>query len=93
MCQTPDGSLVKGESSADTFVKAIVEANPTKVRKLGLVYSGVPLISNTKDDKYNQKSIGEGWYVFTHTDTATKKRILERISTALNLGWQVEIVK
>ena len=40
-----------------------------------------------------QYDVGDGFFVNTHSCTAAKKRQLERIFSALNLDWKVEIVK
>lgn len=91
----PDGSFIQEKKACDTFVKAIQQAGVLKVRELGMSYSRVPLVSNTKDKKYGntQHPVGNGFYVFTNTGTAKKKEQLDRISNALNLGWTVEIIK
>ena len=34
-----------------------------------------------------------GLYVLTHSSTKDKKKILDKINTALKMGWKVEIVK
>lgn len=91
----PDGSFIQEKKASETFVKAIQQAGVLKVRELGMSYSRVPLVSNTKDKKYGntQHPVGNGFYVFTNTGTAKKKEQLDRISNALNLGWTVEIIK
>ena len=55
----------------------------------------VPLVSTTKDKKYGsaQHEVADGLYVITHTSTIDKKKQLDIISKALNLGWRIEIVK
>jgi hypothetical protein len=55
----------------------------------------VPLVSTTKDKKYSsaKHELADGLYVITHTSTIDKKKLLDAISKALNLGWSVEIVK
>ena len=54
----------------------------------------IPLISNTIDSKYGskQKLLGKGWYLMTNTSTLNKKKDIEAISEAYNLGVKVEIV-
>ena len=49
----------------------------------------------TKDKKYGhaQREAAPGLYVLTHSSTKDKKKILDKINTALNMGWQIEIVK
>ena len=37
--------------------------------------------------------VAPGLYVLTHSSTKDKKKILDKINTALKMGWKVEIVK
>jgi hypothetical protein len=67
-------------------------AGTEKVRALGIVQCGVPLVSNTLDNFYNQKEIGKGLYLITHSSTVQKRQQIERISEALKLRLKVEIV-
>ena len=73
---------------------AIVEAGPLRVRQLDLKYCRINIVSTTKDQKYGhaQREIERGLYVLTHSNTKDKKKMLDRISNALHLGWTVEII-
>ena len=53
------------------------------------------MVSTTKDKKYGhaQREAAPGLYVLTHSSTKDKKKILDKINTALKMGWKVEIVK
>lgn len=90
-----DNSIIMEESAASTLVQAIKEADPIKVRGLGIICCKVPLVSTSKDDKYSstQKEVAPGLYVITHSNNEMKKDYLEQISDALNLGWKVELIK
>ena len=90
-----DQSVILESTSAATLVAAIKEANPLKVRELGIVCCKVPLVSTTKDEKYGltQVEVAPGLYVITHSNNKMKKAFLEKISQALHLGWKVEIIK
>ena len=89
-----DGSVMQERDAATTFVAAIVEAGPLRVRQLGLKYCRINIVSTTKDQKYGraQREIERGLYVLTHSNTKDKKKMLDRISNALHLGWTVEII-
>lgn len=89
-----DSTFIQESKACDTFVKAIAEAGPLRVRNLGMTVCKVPLVSTTKDKKYGsaQHEVADGLYVITHTSTIDKKKQLDIISKALNLGWRVEIV-
>lgn len=90
-----DRSVIQENSAAATLVSAITEANPIKVRELGIICCKVPLVSTTKDEKYakTQVEVSPGLYVITHSNNKMKKDYLEQISKALGLGWKVEILK
>ena len=90
-----DGSSIQEKDAASTFTSAIVRAGLVRVRGLGLKYCGVNIVSTTVDSKYGkaQREVAPGLYVLTHSNTKDKKKLLDQISTALKLGWDVEIVK
>lgn len=91
----PDGRVIQEDTAAQTLVEAVRCADPLKVRSLGLVCCRVPLVSTTKDRKYGdtQIDVGNGLYVITHSNNKMKKGFLDKISTALHLGWKVEVIK
>ena len=88
-------SILQEATAANTLVTAIKEADPLKVRELGIICCKVPLVSTTKDEKYASKQVevAPGLFVITHSNNMMKKDYLEHISKALKLGWRVEIVK
>ena len=90
-----DKSVILERTSAATLAAAIKEADPIKVRELGIICCKVPLVSTTKDEKYGtaQIEVAPGLYVITHSNNKMKKDYLEKISKALHLGWKVEIIK
>lgn len=90
-----DHTVIQEYSAAATLVAAIAEANPIKVRELGLICCKVPLVSTTKDEKYakTQVEVSPGLYVITHSNNKMKKFYLEQISKELGLGWKVELIK
>lgn len=91
----PDGKIIQEDTAAATLVEAIRRADPVKVRSLGIICCKVPLVSTTKDKKYGdtQVEVSPGLYVITHSNNQMKKDFLERISSSLNLGWKIELVK
>ena len=66
-----------------------------KVRNLDVRFCRINIVSTTKDKKYGQAQheVEPGLYVLTHSSTKDKKKMLEKINTALNMGWKIEIVK
>lgn len=88
----PDGKVISEHLALQTLVKCIQIIGFEKVQALGIICSGVPLVSNKKDDFYNQEEIKNGLYIMTHSNTQTKKQQLDEISKRLKLGLNVEIV-
>lgn len=90
-----DGSFIQERNAAMTFISAIVEAGLVRVRELNLKFCRVNIVSTTIDKKYGraQHEAAPGLYVLTHSSTMDKKKMLDRINKALNMGWTVEIVK
>ena len=90
-----DGSFIQEKDAATTFTSAIIRAGLIPVRNLELKFCGVNIVSTTIDSKYGkaQREVAQGLYVLTHSSTKDKKKVLDKISAALNLGWDVEIVK
>ena len=88
----PDGKVIENRFAYETLYEVVNLVGTEKVRALGIVQCGVPLVSNTLDNFYNQKEIGKGLYLITHSSTVQKRQQIERISEALNLGLKIEIV-
>ena len=90
----PDGSVIELKSAKATFVDVIKLIGVKRVRQLGLKFCRVPIISNTRDDKYGkaQIDVGDGWLILTHSSTADKKKQLDKIAKELGLNIVVEII-
>jgi hypothetical protein len=88
----PDGKVIENRFAYETLYEVVKLAGTERVRTLGIIQCGVPLVSNTLDNFYNQKEIGKGLYLITHSSTVQKRQQIERISEALKLGLKVEIV-
>ncbi len=90
-----DGHVIQESTASATFVEFVKEIGIERVRALGLKQCKVPLVSNTLDNKYKgaQHSLGNGWYLITHSSTLAKKRTIERIAKAYRIKVQVKIVK
>lgn len=56
--------------------------------------NNVPLVTKRLDDFYEnrQHAVGNGWYVFTGTNTQVKKRQLDTLKEIFHLNMQVAIV-
>lgn len=90
---TPD-EFVQEVKASHTMARAIEIAGPKKVAELAIKHDGDILVTKTKHPKYfgTQQPLSGGYLVNTHSSTETKKKQLEKISDALQLGWKVEII-
>lgn len=89
-----DGSIIQDSRVAYTFAQTIKEIGPKRVMDLDISSDGMNLVTIGGNPLYPsaQKEVGEGYCVNTHSGTAWKKQILERIFESLHLSWKVEIV-
>lgn len=87
----PDGTVIAESKATETLVKTVKKIGVLKVREIvekeGLTFSGVPVISNRRDEKYGraQKDLGNGWLLCTHCSNKSKQDFLKKVSRALNL--------
>lgn len=90
---TPD-EFVQEVKASHTMTRAIEIAGPKKVAELAIKHDGDILVTKTRHPKYfgTQQPLSGGYLVNTHSSTETKKKQLEKISDALQLGWKVEII-
>ena len=82
-----DGSILQEHDAATTFTSAIMEAGLMRVCELDVRFCRINVVSTTKDKKYGhaQREAAPGLY--------DKKKMLDKINKALNMGWRIEIVK
>ncbi|OQC37212.1 MAG: hypothetical protein BWX63_01249 [Bacteroidetes bacterium ADurb.Bin041] len=85
----PDKTVIKNKKVVDTFVETIKKIGPEKVLPLNLYRSGVAIVSEIKDDFYNQHKIGKYW-IMVHTSTKEKIAVLNEINEKLNLKLTIE---
>ena len=90
-----DGSILQEHDAATIFTSAIIETDLMRVRELDVRFCRINVVSTTKDKKYGhaQLEAAPGLYVLTHSSTKDKKKMLDKINKALNMGWKIEIVK
>lgn len=91
----PNGRVIKHHKAKDTFIEVIKEIGVERVRRLGVTFCKVPIISNTRDSKYGraQHPIGGGWLVLTHSSTYDKKKMLDNIARKLHIPLNVEVLE
>lgn len=88
----PTGNTIHSSTAAETFTNTLLEIGLEKIIKLNKFVCKVPLVTKNKDNKYNQSRIG-GYYIMTHSNTASKKQMLEEISKELGIRIRAEILK
>lgn len=89
-----DGTRIQCKSAAETFIRVIETIGAERVRSVGLKFCKVPIVSNTRDEKYGkaQHEASGGWLILTHSSTSAKKQQLDKIAKALGLNMEVEII-
>lgn len=88
-----DGTIIQNSTARDTFVKALETMGIDKVKHLGIMTCGDPLVSDhlSQKPKYAaQQASCKGFYVFTYTSTEKKKELLEKI--AQRLGFRIQAI-
>ena len=94
----PDGVIIAEKKAADTLEKAIKKIGTDRVRQvvelLNLKFCKVPVISNRRDEKYGseQRTLGGGWLLITHSNNKMKKQFLDKVSKQLGVGLVVDII-
>ncbi len=90
----PDGTVIENKKAKITFAETIRKIGLMQVRSLGIKFCGVPIVSNSLDNKYSQAQIPveNGLYIMTHSSTHDKKKQLDKISKELDLGLKIEEV-
>lgn len=90
-----DGTSINCKKAADTLCQAIIEIGVEKVYSLKIPVDGMYLVNIGGNPKYPsaQHDVGNGYFVNVHSNTSAKKRMLEKIFSALNLNWKVDIVE
>lgn len=89
-----DGTEIHRHKAKDTFIDTLLAVGIDRVRSVGVMFCKIPIVSNTRDKKYGkaQYEVDGGWLVLTHSSTAAKKKMLEKIAKALDLDMKIEIV-
>ena len=85
---------IQEKKASQTMAHAIEIVGPQRVADLAIKHDGDILVTKTRHPKYfgTQQPLSDGYLVNTHSSTETKKKQLEKISDALQLGWKVEII-
>ncbi len=93
----PDGTVIAEKTAVETLVEVVKKIGVAEVRKVvedyNLKFCKVPVISNRRDAKYgkNQRDLGGGWLLITHSNNPMKKAFIEKVSNVLHLGIKVSL--
>jgi len=85
----PDKTIIKHSKVVETFVESIRKIGAERVLPLQIYRAGVPIVSETKDEFYNQYQVGKYW-VMVHTSTKEKVAVLNEINEKLGLKLIIE---
>jgi len=85
----PDNTFIKYNKVVETFIETIKKIGPEKIQPLKIYRAGVPIVSDTKDDFYNQQQIGRFW-IMVNTSTRQKVAILKEINNKLKLNLTID---
>ena len=90
----PDGTVIENRFAKDTLRDVVKKIGAERVRNVGLIQCGVPLVSTTLDNVYGnaQIDLDNGLYLITHSSTAQKRQQIEKIAEILSLNLTVEII-
>lgn len=78
-------------TATDVYVEALCEMGLERVAHLNMTLGGQPLVSE-KPSARAYRQCGS-WYVATHSDTAEKHSVLERLQTRLALDMQIRLTE
>lgn len=92
-----DHDCIQEKNAVQSMIRAVNLAGPARVAALRIPTTGEYLVQKNcnKVERYanSQKELSDGWLLQTCSNSAQKKKQLERISDALGLGWRVELVE
>lgn len=91
-----DGRLLQGRTNDVTFVQALKEVGPDRLKTLSLKVrrSMVFKVDETGERKRikNYQLLAPGLFVYEKTTASEKKQILQSIDKAYQLDWEVSVI-
>ncbi len=84
--QFPDGTKFNDNNVTETFLKTIEKIGTNQIKRLQIIKSKVPLISDSKNDKYQMQHQLGGYFVMTKLSTNDKFNVLREINKRLILN-------
>lgn len=86
-----NGSVIKSDTAAQTMADTIEYFGIEDDHALKLTVNGIDFVSTSKHQKYGQTRFGK-FFVCTHSNTKSKKEMLEKLAKKLNRPLTVEIL-
>ncbi|MBK1886297.1 MULTISPECIES: hypothetical protein [unclassified Marinobacter] len=86
-----NGCVIQSNTAAQTMADTIEYFGVENVRALQFTVNGIELVSTSKHPKYGQTRVGN-FFICTHSNTESKKKMLERLAIKLNRPLTVEVV-
>ena len=86
-----NGETIENDNAVTTYIEVLKSIGLERVRKLGITWCKIPLISTEKDGKYHQKYEG-GFYVNINSSTERKLKQLYEIADALGIEMHIDMI-
>jgi len=92
-----DGVTIVDKQAKVVFAKTIEKIGADAVASLNIVQAGEPLVSQDKKvfkkEPTQIQAIADGWYVKTHSSTAAKMQLLEKIAKVQKVKLRIQLCK
>ena len=89
----PDRTVICEKKSIDTFLMTLQYIGLERVSKLqSIISQGHPLVSTEKSESAKYFRELDGYFIGTHSSTATKARFIQRIARELHIKITVEVI-
>ena len=89
----PDGTVIFEKKAIDTFLMTLQYIGLERVSKLqSIISQGHPLVSTEKHESVKSFRELDGYFIGTHSSTATKASFIQRIARELHIKITVEVM-
>ena len=87
----PDNRVIQRPTAAQAMTDALDLLGVEDVKALDITVSGVPLVGTEPHPRYQQTPLGQ-YLVCTHSNTKSKKQMLERVAETLKFPIKVDVI-
>ena len=89
----PDGTVIFEKKAIDTFLMTLQYIGLERISKLqSIISQGHPLVSTEKHESVKSFRELDGYFIGTHSSTATKASFIQRIARELHIKITVEVM-